>query len=109
MVMIFGVDRVREFLMRNGFVHTFRVHKHKEGKDWISVGRGKPKIADVMIEAMPAPNPLIFGGMWASARSMTIWSGVASMTLWTGRNHFGRSTNLEYLTHLMGTSTKSPS
>ena len=49
MVMMFSVDNVREFLLKNGIVFTFRLHKHKTGKDWINKGRGQRKICDVQI------------------------------------------------------------
>lgn len=50
MVMIFQSNKARGFLLRTGFVYTFRTKKRKEmGRDWINEKRGGKKIANVFI------------------------------------------------------------
>lgn len=50
MVMQFAVLKARKHLISKGSVKTFRFHKRiRLGKDWASVGRGKPKFADIHI------------------------------------------------------------
>lgn len=49
MVISFQLENVRNQLLKQGVVYTFRSKPHKEGKDWAQVRRGTPKIADVMI------------------------------------------------------------
>ena len=49
MVMIFRCRKVLNFLLKRGEVVIFRLHKRKEGKDWITHKRGGKKIAEVEI------------------------------------------------------------
>lgn len=50
MVMLFSSDRARKYLIRHGYVYTFRKNQHKEGKDWVTDKRGNPKLFDVDIK-----------------------------------------------------------
>jgi len=60
MVVIFSHPKVREFLMKNGIVYTFRKMnpktfngiRHKIGNDWATNQRGGKKIMDVKITPM---------------------------------------------------------
>lgn len=57
MVISFSVPRVREYLMTNGFVYTYRKRERKRlGKTWMNSGRGKKKIADVIIKEVRRVN-----------------------------------------------------
>lgn len=49
--MAFQSSKARAFLLRTGFVYTFRKKKRKKemGRDWISEKRGGKKIANVFI------------------------------------------------------------
>jgi len=47
--MSFQSEKAREFLLKNGFVFTFRTKKKEIGPIWINEGRGKPKIANARI------------------------------------------------------------
>lgn len=57
MVISFQEKRVREFLLKNGQVYTFRYYnkdtpngqRKQIGKDWANSGRGTCKIADVNV------------------------------------------------------------
>jgi len=58
MVMIFQSEKARSFLLENGFVYTFRVHRRKHtGKDWMTGKRGGRKIADVFIQEVGCFRP----------------------------------------------------
>ena len=48
--MYFKSEKARTYLINHGMVYTIRRHRYRVGKDYISLGRGKPKIADVFIE-----------------------------------------------------------
>jgi len=51
MVMIFQSEKARRFLLQNGVVFTFRVHRRlMTGEDWITDKRGGRKIGDVQVE-----------------------------------------------------------
>lgn len=50
MVMIFQSEKALRFLLEKGYVYTFRVKPHKDGRDWITNKRGGRKIADVVID-----------------------------------------------------------
>ena len=50
MVIIFSIKRVREFLLRNGFVYTLRLNRKQFGKDWMTDRRGGKWICDVWVE-----------------------------------------------------------
>lgn len=52
MVTIFQVKEVREFLLKHGFVYTFRRIRKRIGKDWITDRRGGHKLATVEISLM---------------------------------------------------------
>lgn len=47
--MIFAHKTVRDFLLKEGHVFTFRTNDHKLGDDWITDRRGGKKICDVEI------------------------------------------------------------
>lgn len=58
MVIIFQSEKARSFLLENGFVYTFRVHRRKRtGRDWMTDKRGGRKIADVFIEEIGCFRP----------------------------------------------------
>jgi hypothetical protein len=48
--MYFKSEKAREYLVNHGMVYTIRRHRYHVGKDYMSLGRGKPKIADIYIE-----------------------------------------------------------
>jgi len=50
MVIIFREDKPRKFLLKNGEVFTLRINRKKFGRDYMTDGRGHPKICDVMVE-----------------------------------------------------------
>ena len=58
MVMIFSLKKVREYLLTNGRVYTFRLKEHKTGPDWITDRRGGKKIADVLVHYAKRVYPL---------------------------------------------------
>ncbi|HDN17558.1 MAG TPA: hypothetical protein ENF41_00685 [Candidatus Bathyarchaeota archaeon] len=45
-VMIFKSEKARDFLLRNGWVFTFRTEPKELGPVWITDGRGRKKIAN---------------------------------------------------------------
>lgn len=49
MVIQFSHEKPRTHLLTHGRVYTVRAKGRRNGKDWASSGRGKPKIADVNI------------------------------------------------------------
>ena len=50
MVMIFQSEKARDFLLKNGYVFTFRVKTAKrEGHDWMNEKRTGKKIADINV------------------------------------------------------------
>ena len=49
MVMIFANENARTQLLKHGVVVTFRVKKHKEGKDWATDRRCGKKIANINV------------------------------------------------------------
>ena len=50
MVMIFQLEKARDFLLRNGYVFTFRINRvKKEGNDWMNAKRTGKKIADIHV------------------------------------------------------------
>lgn len=56
--MIFQSEKARDFLLANGIVYTFRVHRRKHtGKDWMTDKRGGRKIADIFIEEIGELRP----------------------------------------------------
>jgi len=53
MVIIFSIERVRNFLIERGYVYTYRDHYRQHlGQDWATSGRGKPKICNVYIKVI---------------------------------------------------------
>jgi hypothetical protein len=56
MVMIFASREAREHLLKKGHVYTFRTKRHREGRDWIADGRGRPKICNVQVELVKEVN-----------------------------------------------------
>jgi hypothetical protein len=50
MVVIFQGGKALNHLLRHGVVFTFKVHRRKTGRDWITDRRGGRKIADVIVE-----------------------------------------------------------
>ena len=59
MVIIFQSEKPRRFLLENGIVFTFRLHRRKSvGRDWMTDRRGGRKIADVYVEEVGLFNSL---------------------------------------------------
>jgi len=50
MVMLFMNPTVRNFLLSHGYVYTFRVKRHKKGKDWATEKRTGKKLCDITIQ-----------------------------------------------------------
>jgi len=76
MVMIFQSEKPRRFLLENGIVFTFRVHRRlMTGKDWITDKRGGHKIANVIVEAEGAFSPADLG-------TYVAYSGFDSLEEW---------------------------
>ena len=48
-MMLFKSKKALEFLLKQGEVVTFRLHKRREGKDWVTNKRGGKKIVEVEI------------------------------------------------------------
>jgi hypothetical protein len=60
--MIFGLKIVREFLLKNSIVYSFRLkQKQNTGKDWITDKRGGKKLKDVMIEEVGVMSMYLLG------------------------------------------------
>ena len=76
MVMIFKSDKARNFLLENGAVFTYRVHRRKKvGNDWITDEYRKPKIADAFIKEEGQFTPY---GLWIFVE----FSGFSSLKEW---------------------------
>ena len=59
MVIIFQSEKPRRFLLKNGVVFTFRLHRREPvGRDWMTDKRGGRKIADVEVEEVGYFNSL---------------------------------------------------
>jgi hypothetical protein len=50
MVMLFMNEIVRKFLLAQGYVYTFRVKRHKLGRDWATEKRTGKKLCDITIQ-----------------------------------------------------------
>jgi hypothetical protein len=50
MVMLFMNEKVRNFLLSQGYVYTFRLKKHKLGKDWATEKRTGKKLCNITIQ-----------------------------------------------------------
>jgi len=50
MVMLFMNARVRNLLLSKGYVYTFRVKRHKTGKDWATEKRTGKKLCNIRIQ-----------------------------------------------------------
>ena len=76
MVIIFQSEKPRRFLLENGIVFTFRVHRRlMMGKDWITDKRGGRKIANVIVETEGAFSPADLG-------TYVTYSGFDSLEEW---------------------------
>jgi hypothetical protein len=69
MVIQFREDRARNHLLEKGVVYTYRTHKRERvGRDWVCVGRGGKKVADVSIELVREVEGTLFGALKPYAR-----------------------------------------
>jgi hypothetical protein len=60
--MIFADEKARRQLLEKGFVYTFRIRKHKVGRDWATDRRGGRKICDIdvmLVREIASPEELI--------------------------------------------------
>ena len=75
----FSHPKARGHLLKHGHVYTFRTKRRKrEGRDWASSGRGKPKIADVDIKLVK----VLEGVLWRPLKGYVKDSGFASVAEW---------------------------
>ena len=66
-------------MLEKGHVYTFRTKQRKrEGRDWASSGRGKPKIADVDINLVK----ILEGFLWRPLKDYVKDSGFKSVAEW---------------------------
>lgn len=58
MVMIFSCKKVRNQLLQNELVYTFRTNRHKLGKDWATAKRTGKKLCDIhVLNEWPVSKP----------------------------------------------------
>ena len=81
--MSFSSEKARNYLLEHGEVYTFRTKRRKKiGDDWINVGRGKPKIADVFIDEVGLCNPYPFPVTYEKLSIYVAKSGFDNVNEW---------------------------
>lgn len=77
----FSVEQVRNYLLENGYVYTFREYDRSRGITWMNAGRNMPKICDVFVGFVRTINNL------EELEPYIIYSSFRSVDEWVHQIH----------------------